>query len=41
MKVFYQKGTNWRAIPTKPPSEDTILSLSYNNWDDYISIPWT
>jgi len=35
MKVFYQKGSNWRATPTKLPSEDTMLSLSFNNWDDY------
>ncbi|MGY5796171.1 AAA family ATPase [Rheinheimera faecalis] len=35
MKVFYQKGSNWRATPTKLPSENTMLSLSFNNWDDY------
>ncbi|MGI2176116.1 AAA family ATPase [Shewanella ulleungensis] len=35
MKVFYQKGSNWRATPAKLPSEDTMLSLSFNNWDDY------
>lgn len=35
MKVFYHKGSNWRAIPPKLPSEDTMLSLSFNNWDDY------
>jgi ABC-type cobalamin/Fe3+-siderophores transport system ATPase subunit len=35
MKVFYQKGNNWRATPAKLPSEDTMLSLSFNNWDDY------
>lgn len=35
MKVFYQKGINWRATPAKLPSENTMLSLSFNNWDDY------
>ena len=35
MKVFYQKGSNWRATPAKLPSENTMLSLSFNNWDDY------
>lgn len=35
MRVFYQKGSNWRATPTKLPSENTMLSLSFNNWDDY------
>ncbi|MBN4864790.1 MULTISPECIES: AAA family ATPase [Providencia] len=35
MKVFYQKGSNWRATPARLPSEDTMLSLSFNNWDDY------
>lgn len=35
MKVFYQKGSNWRATPPKLPSENTMLSLSFNNWDDY------
>src|SRR5690606_13077702 len=35
MKVFYQKGSNWRATPAKLPSENTMLSLSFNNCDDY------
>jgi predicted ATPase len=35
MKVFYQKGKNWRLTPAKLSSENTMLSLSYNNWDDY------
>ncbi len=35
MKVFYQKGTNWRATPARLTSEVTMLSLSFNNWDDY------
>ncbi len=35
MKVFYQKGSNWRATPPRLPSENTMLSLSFNNWDDY------
>tara|TARA_Y100001934_G_C12332031_1_gene765613 strand:- start:30 stop:401 length:372 start_codon:yes stop_codon:yes gene_type:complete len=35
MKVFYHKGSNWRATPAKLSSEDTMLSLSFNNWDDY------
>lgn len=35
MKVFYHKGTNWRASPTRLLSEQTMLSLSFNNWDDY------
>lgn len=35
MKVFYQKGTNWRATPTRLITENTMLSLSYNNWNDY------
>ncbi|AVV33102.1 hypothetical protein C8233_04900 [Halomonas sp. SF2003] len=35
MKVFYQKGSNWRATPAKLSTENTMLSLSFNNWDDY------
>jgi ABC-type cobalamin/Fe3+-siderophores transport system ATPase subunit len=35
MKVFYQKGSNWQATPAKLPSENTMLSLSFNNWNDY------
>lgn len=35
MKVFYQKGSNWRSTPPILPSENTMLSLSFNNWDDY------
>jgi ABC-type cobalamin/Fe3+-siderophores transport system ATPase subunit len=35
MKVLYQKGDYWRATPPNLTSENTILSLSFNNWDDY------
>ncbi|MEX0739954.1 MAG: AAA family ATPase [Pseudohongiella sp.] len=35
MKVLYQKGSNWRASPAKLLSESTMLSLSFNNWNDY------
>ncbi|MGK0251717.1 MAG: hypothetical protein ACI81G_001155 [Gammaproteobacteria bacterium] len=35
MKVFYQVGKDWRKTPAGKLSEPNLLSLSYNNWDDY------
>ncbi|OYQ77021.1 hypothetical protein B9T12_09705 [Wohlfahrtiimonas chitiniclastica] len=35
MRVFYHRGTRWQDKPAKLPNEDTVLSLSFNNWDDY------
>lgn len=35
MKVFFHSGTNWDKIPPVVKAEKTLLSLSYNNWDDY------
>lgn len=34
MKVFFHSGTSGRVSPAKR-TEKTLLSLSYNNWDDY------
>lgn len=35
MKVFFHAGDNWALTPTALDSEKMLLSLSYNNWDDY------
>ncbi|MCD4502142.1 AAA family ATPase [Chromobacterium vaccinii] len=35
MKVYYHKGDKWRSIPARLPSEQNMLALSFNNWDDY------
>ncbi|WP_047534292.1 AAA family ATPase [Methylotenera sp. N17] len=35
MKVYYHEGENWRWTPSKLDSENNILALSFNNWDDY------
>lgn len=35
MKVFYQRGSNWKLSPVRLPEESNMLSLSFNNWDDY------
>jgi len=35
LKVFFHSGTNWDKIPPVVKAEKTLLSLSYNNWDDY------
>lgn len=35
MKVFFHSGTNWNRVPPLIKTEKTLLSLSYNNWDDY------
>lgn len=35
MKVFFHSGTDWDRTPPAVKSEKTVLSLSYNNWDDY------
>ncbi|CAE6890644.1 ATPase_AAA_core domain-containing protein [Pseudomonas marincola] len=35
MKVYYQTGSSWNRPPSRPKSEQNILTLSYNNWDDF------
>lgn len=35
MKVFFHSGTDWNRVPPVTKTEKTLLSLSYNNWDDY------
>lgn len=35
MKVFYTAGNNWKARPPLLAGERDMLSLSYNNWDDF------
>lgn len=35
MKVFYHSGDAWRRTPPKLEAEQNMLSLSFNNWDDY------
>ncbi|MCD4484801.1 ATP-binding protein [Chromobacterium vaccinii] len=35
MKVFFHKGERWRWTPTLLESESNMVSLSFNNWDDY------
>lgn len=35
MKVLFHSGTDWSKIPPAKKTEKTLLSLSYNNWDDY------
>jgi len=35
LKVFFHSGTDWDRIPPAAKAEKTLLSLSYNNWDDY------
>lgn len=35
MKVFFHFGTDWNRVPPATKTEKTLLSLSYNNWDDY------
>ncbi|MCX5509967.1 AAA family ATPase [Pseudomonas sp. BJa3] len=35
MKVFFHAGDNWSRTPPLTKTEKTVLSLSYNNWDDY------
>lgn len=35
MKIFYHKGTDWNRTPPRLPSENNLLALSFNNWDDY------
>lgn len=35
MKVFYHQGSNWRKSPPILVGESNMLSLSFNNWDDY------
>ncbi|OMH26235.1 ABC transporter ATP-binding protein [Motiliproteus sp. MSK22-1] len=35
MKVFYHKGDKWRWTPTRLETEQNMLALSFNNWDDY------
>jgi ABC-type cobalamin/Fe3+-siderophores transport system ATPase subunit len=35
MKVYYHDGERWKWSPTKLDSEQNLLALSFNNWDDY------
>lgn len=35
LKVYFHAGTDWNKIPPATKTEKTLLSLSYNNWDDY------
>jgi len=35
MKIYFHQGTNWRRSPPLLDNEKDMLSLSYNNWDDY------
>lgn len=35
MKIFFHTGTDWNKTPPATKTEKTLLSLSYNNWDDY------
>jgi ABC-type cobalamin/Fe3+-siderophores transport system ATPase subunit len=35
MKVYYQSGTNWSKTPSGLSNEPDLISLSYNNWDDF------
>lgn len=35
MKVFFHSGTDWNRVPPGFRKEKSLLSLSYNNWDDY------
>ncbi|WP_460422208.1 AAA family ATPase [Pseudomonas sp. ZL2] len=35
MKVFFHAGESWNITPPVVKTEKTVLSLGYNNWDDY------
>lgn len=35
MEVKYSKGSNWKILPEILPSEKSLLSLSFNDWDDF------
>ena len=35
MKIYYHSGTNRHLVPARFESEINMLSLSFNNWDDY------
>lgn len=35
MKVYYQGGTYWAGTPSILANEKNMLSLSFNDWDDY------
>ncbi len=35
MKIYYHQGSNWRKSPSLLEGESNMLSLSFNNWDDY------
>jgi len=36
MRVYYRSGGgNWYTHPERPKNEENVISLTYNNWDDY------
>ena len=36
MKVYFKSGGgNWYTHPERPKGESDVISLTYNNWDDY------